>query len=304
MLHLSREWRPGRPVDLHLTLGSLRHGGRDPAYSIAPGGIWRTSRTPAGPATLRLALRRRDGVVEAEAWGPGASWLLDAVPALLGEGDDPTGFVPGHPLLREAARRAQGWRVPRTGLVFESLVPAILEQKVTGAEAWRSWRELLLRFGEPAPGPAPAWMRVVPRSAEWARLPSWEWHRAGVDAKRSRAVVRAAQVAGRLEETVVMAHAEAARRLQAVPGIGPWTAAEVMQRAHGDPDAVSVGDFHLPRLVGLALAGRPVDDDGMLALLEPYRGHRYRAVRLVELSAAALAPRRSPRPAMRDYRAF
>jgi 3-methyladenine DNA glycosylase/8-oxoguanine DNA glycosylase len=144
-------------------------------------------------------------------------------------------------------------------------------------------------------------MRVVPAPRTWAAIPSWEWHRAGVDAKRSATVVRAAHVAGRLEETTAMPADEAVRRLRAVPGIGAWTAAEVRQRAHGDPDAVSVGDLHLPKLVGWALAGRPVDDDGMLALLAPYAGHRYRAVRMLELSGYRY-PRFAPRFAPRDFR--
>jgi 3-methyladenine DNA glycosylase/8-oxoguanine DNA glycosylase len=134
-------------------------------------------------------------------------------------------------------------------------------------------------------------------------VPSWEWHRAGVDQARSRTLVRAAGVAGRLEATLALAPAEAERRLRSVPGIGVWPAAEVRQRAHGDPDAVSVGDFHLSALVGWALVGERVDDDAMLELLEPYAGHRYRAVRLIELSGVR-PPRRGPRLSPRDYRAF
>jgi 3-methyladenine DNA glycosylase/8-oxoguanine DNA glycosylase len=199
--------------------------------------------------------------------------------------------------------RHAGWRAPRTRLVLEVLVPAILEQKVTGVEAWRAWRLLVRRFGEPAPGPAPIGLRVVPAAEQWALVPSWEWHRAGVDGKRSRTVVLAARAAARLEETTEMPAAEAVARLRAVPGIGAWTAAEVRQRAHGDGDAVSVGDLHLPKLVGWALAGRPVDDDGMLELLAPYAGHRYRAVRMLELSGYRY-PRFAPRYAPRDFRAI
>jgi 3-methyladenine DNA glycosylase/8-oxoguanine DNA glycosylase len=89
--------------------------------------------------------------------------------------------------------------------------------------------------------------------------------------------------------------------LRAVPGIGPWTAAEIAQRALGDADAVSVGDLHLPRLVGWALAGRPFDDDAMLAELAPYTPHRHRAVRLVELSGVGM-PHFAPRYQVRDFR--
>jgi 3-methyladenine DNA glycosylase/8-oxoguanine DNA glycosylase len=303
----SRCWRPGRPVDLGATLGPLRRGGGDPTFRTDPAGAtWLASRTPAGPATLRLRVRADLGEVQAAAWGPGSAWSLDGLPDLLGAGDDPAGFAPDHPVLREVWRRHAGWRVPRTRRVLEALVPAVLEQKVTGREAWRGFRTLVRRYGEKAPGPVdhlPGGLWVQPDARTWARVPSWDWHRAGVDLSRSRTVVTAAGSAGRLERLIDLDPAEAATRMRSLPGVGAWTAAEVAQRALGDADAVSVGDYHLPALVGWVLVGEPVDDDAMLELLEPYRGHRYRAVRLVELSGLA-PPRRGPRYEGRDYRAM
>ncbi len=302
-----RRWRPGWPVDVAATLGPMRRGPGDPTYLVDPAGaLWRTSRTPDGPVTVRLGVNAAAGEVVARAWGPGASWALDNVPRLLGDEDDPSGFVPGHPLLCDVWRRHPGWRVPRSGLVLEALAPAVLEQKVTGREAWRAWRHLHRRYGEPAPGPAavlhPA-MRVPLAARVWRTIPSWEWHRAGVDQSRSRTVVIAAGAAGRLEQLDSVPPDQARVRMRTLPGVGVWTAAEVAQRALGDADAVSVGDYHIPTLVGLALVGEPVDDDGMLELLEPYRGHRYRAVRLVELSGVRPV-RHAPRYAGRDYRAM
>jgi 3-methyladenine DNA glycosylase/8-oxoguanine DNA glycosylase len=296
------EWRPSFVLDLRRTLGVHARGRGDPAYRVAAdNSIWRTSLTPDGPGTVRV---REDGkVIRAEAWGPGASWLLGTVPAALGADDDRAGFDPAHPLLRELSTRFPGVRVGRTGRVFEALVPAVLEQKVVGVEARRAWRYLLLRFGAPAPGPAPAGMRVPPPAAAWRRIPSWEWHRAGVEGVRARTIIGAAEVAGRLEEIVTMRGDDADRRLRSLPGIGVWTSAEVRQRACGDADAVSVGDYHLPARVGWVLAGRVVDDAGMLELLAPYPGHRHRAARLIELSGLA-PPRRGPRMAVRDYRSF
>jgi 3-methyladenine DNA glycosylase/8-oxoguanine DNA glycosylase len=296
-------------VELGTTLGPLRRGTGDPAHRTGPdGAVWRASRTPDGPGTLRLAVRASDGTVEGRAWGPGADWLLDRIPALLGADDDPSGFDPsGHPFLRDAHRRHPDLRLGRTGLVLESLVPAILEQKVTTTEAYRAWRLLLHRYGEPAPGPAPAGrsgspMRVPPRARDWAAIPSWEWHRAGVDAKRASTVLRAVRLAPRLEEASVLGHEAARARLTSLPGIGVWTFAETVQRCNGDPDAVSVGDLHLPNTVGWNLAGRErTDDAGMLALLAPWQGHRFRACRLILLSGRA-APRRAPRFAPRDHR--
>jgi 3-methyladenine DNA glycosylase/8-oxoguanine DNA glycosylase len=283
-----------------------RRGSGDPAFRVtADGSVWRTSLTPEGPATVRVQGRPEAAftAVQATAWGPGTGWLLDALPGLLGADDSREGFEPSHPLLRETSRRYQGMRVGRSGRVLEALVPAVLEQKVVGVEARRAWRILLQRFGDPAPGPAPDGMRVFPPARTWLRIPSWEWHRAGVEGVRARTVMGAARVAGRLEEIAAMTPVAADRRLRSLPGIGPWTSAEVRQRACGDADAVSVGDYHLPAAVGWALAGRKVDDAGMLELLEPYAGHRYRVTRLVELGGLG-PPRRGPRMSVRDYRSF
>jgi 3-methyladenine DNA glycosylase/8-oxoguanine DNA glycosylase len=347
------EWRAPFVLDLPRTVGVHARGHGDPAFRVTPDGcIWRTSLTPEGPGTLRVAPARAASpeanpgalgpeasfgallpeasfgallpgatfgagpagatlaagagavtVIRAAAWGPGAAWLLRELPALLGGDDDRAGFAPAHPVLRELSARHPGVRVGRSGRVLEALVPAVLEQKVVGVEARRAWRYLLLKFGDPAPGPAPAGMRVPPPPAIWRRIPSWEWHRAGVEGVRARTIIGAAEVAGRLEEIVTMPSGAADRRLRSLPGIGVWTSAEVRQRACGDADAVSVGDYHLPSAVGWALAGRVVDDAGMLELLAPYAGHRHRAARLVELGGIR-PPRRGPRMSVRDYRAF
>ncbi|MCW2693485.1 MAG: 3-methyladenine glycosylase [Mycobacterium sp.] len=268
--------------------------------------MWRTACTPEGAGTLRLTVAA-SGVL-AEAWGPGAEWLVAGAPALCGAEDRPEALTPlldgGFPLVTELARRLGGLRLARTGLLLEMLVPAVLEQKVTGVEAHRSWAALVRAYGSPAPGPAPAGMAVAPPAAVWRRIPSWAWHRAGVDAKRSAAILRAAAVAHRLEPLAACADGtEVERLLRTVPGIGVWTAAEVRQRCHGDPDAPSVGDYHVPAMVGWALLGRPVDDAGMLALLERYRGQRQRVVRLLELGGPG-KPRFGPRRTIPDMRRF
>lgn len=294
-------WRPRLPVDVRLTLAPLRRGPGDPTHRVGPdGALWRTTCTEAGGATYRL-MQRTAHEIACEAWGPGAERVVAGLPDLLGGRDAAEGFVPGHPLLAASAAAHPGLRVPRTGRVLEALVPAVLEQRVTGKQARAAFHRLVLRYGAPAPGPAPLGMRVPPPADVWRRVPSWEWHRAGVDPQRARGVCEAARVAGRLEEATGMASAEASRRLRAVPGVGAWTAAEVAQRALGDTDAVSVGDYHLAQYVGWALAGRPLDDDGMLALLEPWRPHRYRVVRLLECSAFA-KPRFGPRLTIQDHR--
>jgi 3-methyladenine DNA glycosylase/8-oxoguanine DNA glycosylase len=304
-----RDWLAPFPLDVRLTLSVHRRGGRDPAYRAEPdGAVWRTSLTPDGPGTLRITGRpagqdTQTTQVTAHAWGPGSAWLLDTLPAQLGVHDDLAGFTARHPVVGDLVLRYPGLRVGRTSRVFEALVPAVLEQKVVGAEAHRAWRVLLGKYGTTAPGPAPRGMRVCPPPAAWARIPSWDWHRAGVEGVRARTIITAAGVAARLEQALGLGTAETDRRLRALPGIGVWTSAEIRQRAAGDADAVSVGDYHLPKIVGWTLAGQITDDAGMLDLLTPYTGHRYRVTRLIELGGSA-PPRRGPRMSVRDYRSF
>ncbi|MEV5358303.1 DNA-3-methyladenine glycosylase 2 family protein [Streptomyces sp. NPDC052693] len=289
-----REWVPEWPLDLGLVLGPLRRGPGDPTFRAMPdGSVWRAALTPAGPGTLRVSAA--GGRVRGEAWGPGAPWLLERLPELLGAADDPSAFVPRHRLLAMTRHRRPGLRLTRTGLVLESLIPSILEQKVTTDEAYRAWRLLVRKYGEPAPGPAPGRMHVMPAPRTWALIPSWEWHRAGVDDKRASTILRAVRVAARLEEAVRMDPVAARARLELVPGVGPWTSAETVQRSHGAADEVTVGDLHLPGIVGWALAGdRDADDSVMLELLEPYAGQRHRAARLILLSGR-VPGRRAPK---------
>ncbi len=295
-------WRPQLPVDVRRTLAPLRRGTGDPTHRVTDdGSVWRTTLLPTGPATCRLTSRGLHEV-DCEAWGPGADEVVAGLPDLLGGGDAADGFEPRHPLLAETAARLPGLRIPRTGRVVEALVPAVLEQKVTGQEARASFRRLVLRYGSAAPGPAPGGMVVPPPAEVWRRIPSWEWHRAGVGPQRSRTICLAMRSAARLEQAIGMERDDAARRLSAVPGVGVWTVAEVAQRALGDTDALSVGDYHLSAFVGWALLGRPLDDDGMVDLLEPWRPHRYRVVRLLECSGVR-KPRFGPRLTIQDHRA-
>jgi 3-methyladenine DNA glycosylase/8-oxoguanine DNA glycosylase len=300
---VSTHYSPQRAINVGQTLAPLRRGAGDPCFRADASGVWRTQRTPQGAATLHLA-QTRDGV-SATAWGAGAHWAIAGVPELLGDGDDWTGLdVASTPLLADSRHRNPGLRLARTGLVFEALLAAVLEQKVTSIEARRAWRSLVTKYGEPAPGPAPAGMRVFPEAETWRRVPSWEWHRAGVGPQRADTVMRVTAVASSLERTLELGRggAEVERRLRSIIGVGVWTAAETMQRAHGDADSPSVGDYHLPALVGWALIGKPVDDDGMLELLEPYRGHRQRVMRLITASGFT-KPKFGPRMTIQDHRA-
>jgi 3-methyladenine DNA glycosylase/8-oxoguanine DNA glycosylase len=293
---IERSLRLPFPLDLGLTLGPLRHGAGDPTIRFAPDVVWRTTRQAQGAATIRLVLGR--GGLTATAWGPGGEAALDGVPALLGFDDDPAAFRPALPLLADLHRRLAGLRIGRTGAIFEALLPAIIEQKVVSEEARRSYRALIRGHGEAAPGPAD--LRLAPTPATLAGLPYFAFHPLGIERRRADTIRRAAARAERLEEAASMSSEGAMARLSAIPGIGPWTAAEALRVALGDPDLVSVGDYHLPNVVAWALAGEPRGDDArMLELLEPYRGQRGRVIRLLEAGGIG-APRFGPKMPIRS----
>ncbi|HET9345296.1 MAG TPA: hypothetical protein VFO05_06305 [Candidatus Limnocylindrales bacterium] len=290
-----RRFSLDRPLDLARTAWPHIRGLGDPSMRIGPGHVVRTTRTADGPATVEI--RQWGDGLEVEAWGPGADRALEAVGGFVGLDDDRSGFAPANRLIADLDRRRPGLRIGRTGAVLEALVPAILEQKVTGTEARRAYRGIIARWGEPAPGPLG--LRLLPAPAVLATIPYHEFHPLGLERRRADLVRAVAARAARFEEIVTMPLADAYARLRVMPGIGPWTAAEVALRALGDRDAVSVGDYHLPSLVAYALAGeRKATDERMLELLEPFRGHRGRVIRLLEDSGIrpeAHGPRMQPR---------
>lgn len=290
----------GGPVDIRLTLAPLQHGYGDPTMRVAGGEAQRATRTPDGPAAMHI--RAVGDRIEAQAWGPGSDWCLDHLPDLLGADDDPSRFECPSGIVREISRRMGGLRFCRSHAVLELLVPTILEQKVTGIEALRSFRALVRSFGEDAPGPLG--LRLQPDAATLAGLRYSDLHPLGIERKRADTIRRTAQRAGRLEGLRTERGAEAQRLLMTLPGIGPWTSAIVAQGAWGDADAVVTGDFHFPNIVAWTLAREPrATDRRMLELLDPYKGHRGRVVRLL-VHSGARAPKFGPRHRLRNFAAF
>lgn len=287
----------GFDVDPALTLAELRHGPRDLTIRFEQGVVWRASRQPEGSATVRVSPASGGGW-RVMAWGTGAEAAVTALPRLLGSEDRPENLEIDLPRLRELAARLAGMRFGRTDDVWAAVLPGIIGQKVTAVEAQRAYGGMIARYGEPAPGPAG--LRLPPSADIVAALPYYELHPQGLEQRRAVTLIRTAQRASWLQEAVTMAPAAALARLRTLPGIGPWTAAVTAQAALGDPDAVILGDYHIPNLVSWALASEPRGDDTrMLELLEPYRGHRARVVRILERSGIR-APRYGPRSTTRD----
>lgn len=284
------------PLDLRATLAPITF----------PWGRWtaegwvRPLRSPDGPATLRL--RRDPDGVHGEAWGPGSAWILVRLEDWTGLGDQPDSFQPDHPQIADLHRRHLGVRFARTSLVFEAVMVAVLAQKVTGKEAAAGLRGMMRRFSDPAPGPFDG-LRLPPDAAQIAEVPYHAFHDLGVERRRADTLRALAARAARLDRLADVEADEAGSYLRRFPGVGPWTVAETVAVAHGDADALSVGDFHLKHLVVWHLTGRPRGtDEEMVELLEPFRPHRGRVVRLLE--AAGRYPAYGPRQRLRSFTEF
>jgi 3-methyladenine DNA glycosylase/8-oxoguanine DNA glycosylase len=287
------------PIDLRATLSPLARGPHDPCVQRGPREFWRATHTPDGPGTQHL--RAAAGGVEVAAYGPGAAWLVEHAPALVGAGDTGHEFEPTDAFVAELHRRDRGLRLTAAGNPVELMVPTVLEQKVTSTEAHRAYARLVRAHGCPAPGPNAA-LRLPPTVAELTALPSFAWHAVGVERRRAETVREVCTRAASIERVAAGGSADFQRAVTSLRGVGPWTATSVAGIAFGDPDAVVVGDYHLPSIVAWNLVGeRQADDARMLELLEPFRPHRARVVALLA-RAGGHPPRRAPRRALRDIR--
>ena len=253
---------------------------------------------PSGPATLQLTTIPAG--LHLKAWGDGADECLEKAPEWLGLHDDARSFVPESRRLRMLQLKFAGVRFGRTSALMERLIPVIIGQKVTAAGARRSWFQLLNAYGEPAPGPAPLTLPPAPETL--AALGSSHLVGFHIEPRRGRTIIAACRRAAALSGLASLPAEAATEALLALPGIGPWTATMTVASVHGDPDVVTLGDYHLPNSVAWALAREPrADDARMLELLEPYRPHRGRVVRWLVL-AGIHAPRYGPRQPIRHLR--
>jgi 3-methyladenine DNA glycosylase/8-oxoguanine DNA glycosylase len=280
-------------TDLRATLAVYRYGRADPTTRIGANEFWRATLTPDGPATVRVWWSQDH--LDAHAWGAGADWMLARVAAMTGASDP--GHDVGddaHPAVRRAQRNHPGVRIGASSTLYHELLPVVLGQRVTGVEAFSQWRRICTALGEAAPGPDVG-MRLPPAPARLLGRPAWWFHPFGVEAKRAEALRTVARYAHRIGEWSTLAPVDAAARLSLLPGIGPWTIGSTLGPALGDPDAVPVGDYHIPNMVAWALAREPRGTDGrMLDLLAPYAGQRGRVIRLLSMDGHA-APKFGPR---------
>ncbi len=282
---------PDDPYDFFETTRLMRTGTRDPTLQRIDDGLLRATRTTAGPATVRIDIEDRKRIT-ARAFGPGADDALSRVPRWLGL-HEPRWSLPPHPVTDRLLRRHPGVRLCDTGDVYEALVNIVLQQKVTWQEAAFTWRRLIETLGEPAPGPHD--LTVPPAPKTLYRAGAERLVRLGIGRQRAGTLIEVAFTASRLQKAIALPTPAAARLLQAVRGIGPWTAAMVLGLRLGRPEPLVFGDAHLPNTVAWALAREPRGNDARMAeLLQPFEGEAFRVVRLL-FAARIDAPRRGPR---------
>jgi len=297
---------------LHRTV-LLDHLGRGAVARRADdGSVWRAEDGPEGPLLLMAAQNHEHFTMRA--WAPADSgWdrtsVRDMAQGWAGFADSADGIahlLDDHPLLSRVARRFALMRLSRLPNVQEAIGRGVIGQLVQVAEANRSTAQLTRHAGSPI-GPLHAW----PTTARLATMPVYEFHRhCGLSQRSARAIAAATMMDAPLRR-----HAAASdwgafdARLRSIPGIGVWTSGEA-RAALGDPDAVSFGDYHLPRVVGNLLGGDEPEggwnDSHLEALLEPFRPHRARVIRLllsgVMNSAVRGSGRRAPHAAVSAHR--
>jgi 3-methyladenine DNA glycosylase/8-oxoguanine DNA glycosylase len=171
-----------------------------------------------------------------------------------------------------------GLRLLRVPWLYDITCSAILQQRVRTVDAMREWRRIALRWGTPAP----LRLRAFPPAEVLAQVPMFALESIGIDAKRARTLLAFARESRLVSIKPSTAFTDLRKYLLRIPGIGPWTTESVMGYGAGDTDAAIPGDLHLPRVVCYALAGEERgSDDRMMELLEPFRGDRFRIIRLI-----------------------
>ena len=303
-----------RVVDIGATLGWYRYGARDPTTRMtvvgrgttSSGHFIRATLTPEGSGTLALSWGESGGTVgepiaampeaHVQAWGPGAEWLVERAPTMMGAHDpgDERLRSAAHVAVAEAARARDGVRFGASGSLYHELLPTIIGQRITVGEAYRQWSDLCRELGEPAPGPFEG-LLLPPAPDVLAATPSWSLHPLGIERKRAEPLIEVARHPRKLWSWAELPPEDAATMLGRLRGIGEWTIGSVLGPAMGDPDAVAVGDYHLKNTVAWALAGEArATDERMMELLEPYRGQRGRVTRLLKMNGNG-APRFGPK---------
>jgi len=276
------------PVHFSRTFSMQSLGPYDPTAESSPDLFRKAFFYRSAPATLEFQ-RYPEGLL-VTAYAPEADALLEETLAGLAQDDRYRSFSTDDDGIWRLHRSQPGLRLLRFPWLYEMTCSAILQQRIRTVDAMRDWRHITQRWGFAAP----LGLRAFPSAEILARVAQFELQALGIDAQRARTLLRFAQESRFVPVRTTLNFDEIRQRLIRIPGIGPWTTESVLGFGAGDTDAAIPGDLHLPHLVCYALAGEiPGSDERMMELLEPFRGHRFRIIRLIYASRLVV-PRSTP----------
>ena len=201
------------------------------------------------PDANRLGLQVSDSllpVLPAVIWRVRALFDLDAHPQAINS------------VLHADFPEGDGLRVPGCFDGFELAVRAILGQQITVAAARTLAIRLTEQLGDAITTPHPPLHRLFPTAQALASVSANTLGELGIVRQRQEALMSLARAV--LEGSLVLnAHADVrttTQTLQALPGIGPWTAQYIAMRALRWPDAWPEGDVALIKALGIEGRGR------------------------------------------------
>lgn len=271
---------PLAPFDLRRTFTMQALGAFDPTAVFASDTVFIKNFISRG-SVVTLRCEARDG----ELVVTGDAGALTAWGQWLPPDDGAAAFAPSNEKLAQLHRRLAGLRLLRVPWVFDVACGAVLQQRIAFVDAVKQFGRIAKAFGARVGEGA-----AFPDGPTLAKVPLYELQRLGVDAQRARTLhALAKSEAQRPFLSADTSFDEIVRRLELLPGIGPWTMGMIRGYGLGDSDATIVGDLGLPHLVCWALAGEPRGtDERMLELLEPFRGHRFRVTRLLHAAGISV----------------
>jgi hypothetical protein len=274
---------PGRGDGLTHVRLTRRHDELEVAVVFAAdpdGAALETTKPPRG---ISLDALRKEHPATFGAANRAVGGLLNRLP--LDDGYER--FAPGDSVIAPLLRAFPGGRILPVPWLFDLACSVVLQQRVSFSEARRSWCAIARTLGT-----SDAFGTAFPRPETMARVPSWQWRDFGVDVQRARTLSALAhEEASRPFLRPTLAFDDVRARLRSIPGIGPWTTEMILGFGAGDPDAVLVGDLHLPNLAAWAFARRPRGtDEELLGFLAAYPGQRFRVARLLIAAKMARHP--------------
>jgi AraC family transcriptional regulator, regulatory protein of adaptative response / DNA-3-methyladenine glycosylase II len=261
---------------------------------VVDGTYRRSLRLPHAAGAVEL--RPVAGYVEARFWLEDPRDLPAAMQRSRGLFDldsDPTAVddaLAGDPLLGTLVRAVPGRRVPGHIDGDELAIRAVLGQQVSLAGAATLAARLVAAHGERLEHPLGGVTHLFPSATA---LADCDPASLAMPRSRGKALTGLARALadGELSLDTGADRDQTARRLQAMPGIGGWTAAYVAMRALRDPDAFMPTDLGVRR--GLESLGEDGSPAAAIRLGERWRP--YRAYALQHLWARAAAAQRAPR---------